>query len=158
MPAEFASVKDNVETLTGDITQVDICGAGRLIVSLERGQNTLKVWHQDLPELKSDKEELKIRRLQFNPLSVYELPRQTSRQTSMTALDRFHIMHKDFNTPWLQPTVIVTIQRHNLEAAIWVESLTEQVMSFSCIQVVTVKNTCIGAIRPNFDAIFVQTT
>ena len=62
MPAEFASVKDIVETLTGDITQVDICGAGRLIVSLERDHHTLKVWHQDFPELKSDKEELKIRR------------------------------------------------------------------------------------------------
>jgi hypothetical protein len=45
MPNQFASVKEVLETLTGEIVQVDVCGAGRVIVSLERGSHTLKVWH-----------------------------------------------------------------------------------------------------------------
>lgn len=102
LPKQFASVKSELETLTGEIIQVDICGAGRLIVSLEEGSQTLKVWHQEQADEKSSKvDELKSRNQQFNALEAYELRRSTARQSKLNAIDRFHIMHKEFNTPWI---------------------------------------------------------
>ena len=65
--------------------------------------------------------DVKMRRMEFKPLEVYELPRPKIRGENQSALDRFHIMQKEFNSPWLAPTVIVTICEEMAEAAIWVE-------------------------------------
>lgn len=65
---------------------------------------------------------------------------------------------KEFNCPWMQPTVIVTLRETTQEAAIWVESLTEQIMSFSCISVVSTAHINTSSLRPHFDALFLKIT
>jgi hypothetical protein len=44
---------------------------------------------------------MKTRNQFFNALQAYELPRSTGRQSKLNAIDRFSIMHKEFNCPWI---------------------------------------------------------
>lgn len=53
--------------------------------------------------------DVKMRRMDFKPLEIYELPRPKLRREFQGTLDRFHLMQKEFNSPWLATTVIVTI-------------------------------------------------
>lgn len=73
-------------------------------------------------------------------------------------VSKFALMHKEFNCPWIQPTVIVTMREAVQEAAIWIESLTEQTMSFSCTSVVSTANLNLGSLQPIFDALFLKVT
>ena len=81
--------------------------------------------------IKPEKEpDVKVRTQKFDPLEVYELPssklRGLSKDNSKFAISRFQILHKEFNSLWIVPTVILTISEGTQEVAIWVEQLTEQ--------------------------------
>lgn len=112
--------------------------------------------------VKPDKEpDVKVRTQQFNPLEVYELPssqlRGLSKDSNKFAISRFQILHKEFNSLWIVPTVIITISEGTQEVAIWVEQLTEQTLQFNCVKVIMGKSFNLAMVS-TFDAQFLQTT
>jgi hypothetical protein len=85
-----------------------------------------------------------MRHYDYLPLNVYELPQPRNRSMSRrftekkSQIDRFRLLQKECNSPWLTPTVVLTVATGSCEAALWVESLTEPDLAFNCIKVFNV--------------------
>lgn len=69
---------EEMPTLTGEVIQTEICGSGRMFATLEKGDRSLKVWHNtDLTLQQAADAEVDFRRfyLEGAPIEAYELPR-----------------------------------------------------------------------------------
>lgn len=79
-----ADKDENIEempSLTGDLSQVEICDSGRMFVSLEDGDHSLKIWYnEDLTLQKVEDAEVNFRRffLEGVPIEPFVLPKHRS--------------------------------------------------------------------------------
>jgi len=120
---------EEMTSLTGELSQVAVCDSGRMFVSLEDGDRSLKIWHnEDLTLQKVEEAEVNFRRffLEGAPIEPYELPKHRS------PIKRFKILGSHCSLSKAQPSVILTITAK--KAAIWVESLEVEGMTFSCMK------------------------
>ena len=117
--------------LNGEVCQSEVCGSGRMFATLERGKNSLKIWHNtDVTLQKVADADVDFRRFYMegaaSSLEAYELPRHRS------PIQHFHFLETVGSSRTVQPSVLLTVCRR--KAFIWVESLEVSEMAFNCVQ------------------------
>ena len=62
---QICVVSDTVESLTGQVNQVGVCGSGRMFATLEAEARSVKVWHQEDASLEEPDQDIAVRRYHY---------------------------------------------------------------------------------------------
>lgn len=123
-----AEILEEVNSLTGEIVQSEVCGSGRMFITLEQNDVSLKIWHNKDTSLKQTETEVDFRRFYCEPglIEPYALPRHRN------PIQRFKILASNGNLRKVQPSILLTISFR--KAFIWVESLELPELAFNCVR------------------------
>lgn len=116
--AAQGEVIEETPNLDGIVCQAESCGSGRIFATLESGDRSLKLWHNDDLSLQQASDaDVDFRRfyLEGAPIEPYTLPRHRH------PINRFKFLDALGTSREVQPTVVLTVTQR--KAYIWVESL-----------------------------------